>query len=418
MLVVTKLKQRRKLSVQRRNLSIATAEGTAATIFQTLLGGPFLTGYLLYLGAGSAVIGFVLAISTLVNVSQIFIAFMIQKLESRKWMMILFVALHRLLWASTGLVPFIFDKEWWVPAFIAIYTSAFIANAVGGVLWSSLISDLVPARVRGRYFGIRNTVLNALGGLTLFIGGKILDSNTESKGFMILFIIIFIFAFINIATFFFYPDLPFEKSTEKKLIPMMKKPFKDKPFMRSTIFLAGWLLLQTIVVPLFSYVMLDILNISYQTISLLTIVQTIAMMISFYVWGNLNARFSNKTLLFWTLPIIAASCMVWGFISILPTVLVLMVSHILLGVGSGGFNQMVFNFTIGDTPKSERPMFIAMYSAITGLTCFLGPMIGGQIFKVIKVFPVAIQQYGLQSLVGTLMLVVALTFGKKILKDA
>ncbi|MNP19927.1 Major Facilitator Superfamily protein [compost metagenome] len=287
-----------------------------------------------------------------------------------------------------------------------------------GVLWASLISDIVPAGVRGRYFGIRNTFLNALGSVMLFVGGKILDSNPESTGFMILFILIWIFAIANIVTFFFYPDLPFERSTENKILPMMKKPFHDKPFMKSTLFLALWLLLQTLVVPLFSYVMLDIMHINYETISLLTIVQTISMMASFYVWGNLNARFSNKTLLFWTLPIIAGSCMVWGLLSVLPMLLVLLISHILLGAGIGGFNQLVFNFTIGDTPKSERPMFIAMYAAITGITSFLGPVIGGQIYSLIGELPLWVQQYGLQTIVGTVMLIVALTFGRRILRDS
>ncbi|MCP1424482.1 hypothetical protein J3D43_002998 [Paenibacillus xylanexedens] len=36
-----------------------------------MLGGPFLTGFLLYLGAGSRHIGFVLAITTFVNIAQI-----------------------------------------------------------------------------------------------------------------------------------------------------------------------------------------------------------------------------------------------------------------------------------------------------------------------------------------------------------
>lgn len=416
--IPTASKRKRKLSLQRKHLLISTGEGIPSTIFQTLLGGPFLTGYLLYLGANSSVVGFVLAITTLVNIAQVFIAFMIQKLQSRKWTLVIFVALHRILWSSTGLIPFIFDKEWWVPVFIILYTSAFMANTVVGVLWASLISDIVPAGVRGRYFGIRNTFLNALGSIMLFVGGKILDSNPESTGFLILFILVWIFAIANIVMFMFYPDVPFERSTEKRIMPMMKKPLRDRPFMKSTIFLASWLFLQTLVVPLFSYVMLDLLHINYQTVSLLTVVQTVAMMLSFYVWGNLNARFSNKTLLFWTLPIIALSCLVWGLISFLPLLFVLVISHILLGGGVGGFNQLVFNFTIGDTPKSERPMFIAMYAAITGVTSFLGPMIGGQIYNVMKVFPDWVQQYGFQTVVGFIMLIVALTFGRRILKEA
>lgn len=415
--ILTASKRKRKPSLQRKHLFIATGEGIPSTIFQTLLGGPFLTGYLLYLGANSRVVGFVIAITTLVNVAQLFIAFMIQKLQSRKWTLVIFVTLHRILWSSTGLIPFIFDKEWWVPVFIILYTSAFMANTVVGVLWASLISDIVPAGVRGRYFGIRNTFLNALGSIMLFVGGKILDSNPESTGFLILFILVWIFAIANIVMFIFYPDVPFERSTENRMLPMMRKPLRDGPFMKSTIFLAIWLFLQTLVVPLFSYVMLDLLHINYQIVSLLTVVQTVSMMVSFYIWGNLNARFSNKTLLFWTLPIIALSCLVWGSLSFLPMLLVLIISHILLGVGVGGFNQLVFNFTIGDTPKSERPMFIAMYAAITGVTSFLGPVLGGQIYNIMESFPDWVQQYGFQTVVGFVMLIVALTFGRRILKE-
>jgi MFS family permease len=399
-------------------LFIATLEGVPATVFQTLLGGPFLTAYLLYLGAGASVVGFVLAITTFVNIAQIFIAFMIQKLRSRKWTLIIFVSLHRLLWSATGLIPFLFPKEWWVPIFIIVYFSAFMANAVGGMIWTSLISDIVPAAVRGRYFGIRNTFLNALGGILLFIGGRILDDYPGSVAFTILFSVAGFFAICNIGTFFLYPDVPFERSVENRFLPMMKRPLHDGPFMKSTIFLAGWLFLQTLIVPLYSYVMLDLLHINYESVSLLTVIQTVSMMASFYIWGNLNVKFSNKTLLFWTLPLIAASCLTWGLLAILPMMLVLVVIHILLGVGVGGFNQLAFNFIIGDTPKSERPMFIAMYSAITGLTSFLGPLMGGQIYGFMNDWPTWIQQYGFQTAVGVIMLLVALTWGRRILKEA
>lgn len=66
---------RAQKSIQRKNLRIATMEGVPAVMFQTLLGGQFLTGYLLYLGADSSQLGFVLAITTFVNIAQLFAAF-------------------------------------------------------------------------------------------------------------------------------------------------------------------------------------------------------------------------------------------------------------------------------------------------------------------------------------------------------
>lgn len=63
-------------------------------------------------------------------------------------------------------------------------------------------------------------------------------------------------------------------------------------------------------------------------------------------------------------------------------------------------------------------MFIAMFAAITGVATFFGPMIGGQLFKLMKVLPDWVQQFGFQTVVGFVMLIVALTFGRRILKEA
>ena len=189
---------------------------------------------------------------------------------------------------------------------------------------------MVLGPIRGRYFGIRNTILNAIGSLTLFIGGLILDKYAGWSGFAILYVVIGICTVLNIIGFLGYPNLPFEKSTESKFLPMLKKPLKDASFMKAVYFIAGWLLIQTITVPFFSYIMLKTLKISYQQVSAITVVQTVIMMMSFYVWGNLNARYSNKRLLFWTLPLIALSCLMWGGLAFLPTLVVLYSAHILI----------------------------------------------------------------------------------------
>lgn len=396
----------------------ATWEGVPAVILQTLLGGPFLTGYLLYLGAESSEVGFVLAVTTLFNVLQILVAYLIQRLQYRKKAMIVFTFMHRILWGATGIIPLIFPERWWIPVFMILYMAAFIANTVSAMLWTSLISDMVPSKVRGRYFGIRNTILNALGALTLFVGGIILDRVPGGGGFLILFIISWIAIASNLSLFFLYPDPPFEHSSERQFKAMIRKPLSDTTFIKSTLFLAGWLFLQTLIVPLYSYAMLDILHISYSVVSIMTVAQTVIMMIGFYVWGNLNARYRNRTLLYWTLPLIAGSCLTWGLLSVLPMIPVLLLSHMLLGAGVGGFNQLAFNFMIGDTPKSERPMFIAVYSAITGFTSFLGPVLGGFIFKRIADAPDWVARYGFQTTVGLLMVLIALTVGRRVLRAA
>jgi MFS family permease len=408
---------RKKMSPNRKYLLAATFEGIPAVILTQLLSGPFLTGYLLFLGASSGEIGFVLAITTVVNISQILMAVLMQKFRNRKRIIVIFGSLHRIGWASVGLIPMFFDKEWWVIIYMILYSTAFLSNALAGVVWTSLISDMVPAQVRGRYFGIRNTIHGAIGSVALYVGGVILDHHPGYQGFTYLFVISGICAIWNMFAYMLYPNPPFEGSTESKPLGMIGKPLKDQDFIKAILFLSLWLFLQGTSVPFFNYVMLKLMNISYQWVSIVTVAHTIVMMISYYIWGNLNARFSAKTLLYWSLPMIAAACLLWGTLAFLPGLLVLFLVHILLGIGLGGFNQMVFTFTIGDTPKSERPMYIAVYSALTGFAAFLGPILGGRIYEWLDGTPLWVQEYGLTVLVGLILLVLGLWIGRLVLRD-
>lgn len=410
-------KWRRKPSEQRKYLWVATLEGFPAIILIQLLGGPFLTGYLLHLGASSKQIGFVLAVATLANVVQIGMAVVMQKFRNRRMLLLFLGGTHRIFWTLTGIVPFLVAKEWWVPLYMLFYSIAFLSNGGGGIVWASLISDMVPASVRGRYFGLRNTILWGIGCAALFAGGQILKHAPGDAGFHILYGICAFCAVLNIIAFWFYPNLPFEPSTEGNPLAMIRKPFQDRQFSRAIVFLSVWLFLQNIAVPFFSYVMLQMLQKDYEAVSILTMVQNIAMMISYYFWGRLSSRYTTKTLLRWTLPIVAASCFVWGGLAWLPGTAVLAAAHVLLGVGVGGFNQLVFNFISGDTPKSERPMYIASYNALTGFTAFLGPMAGGWLYGKLAGAPLWTQQYGVSLSVGAMLFLLALVFGPRVLRE-
>jgi MFS family permease len=402
---LTKKTSSRGPSDYRGGLWAATLEGLPAIVIIQLLGGPFLTGYLLYLGATSQQIGIVLAMTTIVNAAQIVMAIAMQHISNRKWTLLIFGGTHRLLWVSTGIIPYIAAKEWWVAVFIVMYTTAYLCNAAGAVVWTSLMGDIVPSRLRGKYTGRRNTLLWALAGLCIIVGGQILEAFPGGEGFRILFMICGVCAVLNIVAFAFYPNPPFEKSTERAVSGQIKRPFQDAVFRKAIIFLSVFILMQNIAVPFFSYVMLDVMQISYSHVSMYTLVMTLFMMAGYYVWGMLNARYPTQSLLLWTLPFIAGSCLIWSGLTVLPVWLVIGLAHICLGIGQGGFNLLAFNFIIGDTPKSERPMFIAVYSTLTGFAAFAGPILGGKLYDVAEQAPDWVQRYGISVIVGLLLVV-------------
>src|SRR5690606_8292136 len=276
-------------------------------------------------------IGFVLAVPPLANILQLVAAFIMQRMENRKRWMALASIVHRSMWVLTGVIPFVLPEAYQVPVFIVMFLISYMNASFGSVVWASLISDMVPPQVRGRYFGIRNTIHWAFASITLLLGGQILEQAvSQHVGFVIIYGIAAVCTLWNAFELFKYPNPPFEKSSEKGSISKLLRPVKDRSFLLATSFIALFIPLQNIAVPLFSYVMLEVLDVSYTQLTIVTTIQMIVMMISYYFWGNLNARYRTITLLLWSLPILALSCLLWIGMEFLPVIVVLVLVHVAL----------------------------------------------------------------------------------------
>ena len=408
---------RQSESENRRSLRISLIEGIPANILANLLGGPLQTVYLTYLGFSAFHIGLVLAIPPFALLIQIFIAFAMQTWHNRRLAMALFGVAHRILWIGTGLIPLTFSEDAWIPVYIALWLASMISAQASGVIWTSLMADVVPPAIRGKYFGIRNTIHWAVVCITLFAGGQIMEWLPGPKGFTVLFTVSVACVFWNGWALSRYPNPPFQRSESGRSLKMFVRPFADRRFLSATLFISVFILLQNIVIPLFSYVMLEVIDLSTSKVTLSIMLQNMVMMISYYYWGVLNSRYSTNTLLLWTFPLIAASCAVWAGMAILPVMLILLVVHILLGFGFAGYNLLVFNFLIGDSPKSERPMYVAVFSAFTGIAGFIGPIAGGWLYDKASTGPLWLQTYGLTTFAGLALLAISLVVAPFVFKS-
>ncbi|MCC3374946.1 MFS transporter [Cohnella sp. REN36] len=392
----------------RRGMRASLREGIPANIVGNLLGGPLQTAFLLYLGFSSEQIGLVAAIPSFTLLIQIFIALGMQRWRNRRRLVTIFGTTHRTLWVATGLIPLLFPEASWAPLYLIVFLLSFSFGQAGGVIWTSLMADIVPPSLRGRYFGIRNTTHWAVVSLTLLLGGQLMEWIPGGRGFTILFAVSALCVVWNGIELSRYANPPFQPSQDGGSAGVrLFKPLRDRGFVTATLFITIYILAQNIVVPLFSFVMLHRLHLSYSSVTLITMLQNIVMMVSYIYWGNLNARYPARTLLLWTFPIIALACLAWFGLAALPVLLVLGAVHILLGIGLGGYNLLVFNFLIGDTPKAERPMYVAVFSALTGIAGFVGPIVGGWVYKAAGDAPAWIQDYGVTGLAGAVLLLLS-----------
>jgi len=399
---------RRTESENRKSLRISLIEGIPANILANMLGGPLQTVFLTYLGFTAFHIGLVLAIPPFALLIQVLIAFAMQSWQNRRFFVALFGIVHRTMWVATGLIPLAFPEDAWIPAYLAMWLVCMISGQAGGVVWTSLMADVVPASVRGKYFGIRNTIHWAVVCVTLLLGGQIMEWLPGTQGFVVLFGIGAACVVWNGWALTRYPNPPFQPSESGRSLGLFARPFKDRRFLKATLFISSFILLQNVVIPLFSYVMLEVMKLSTSKVTLIIMLQNLVMMISYYYWGVLNSRYSTNALLLWTFPIIAGSCALWAGMAILPAMLVLIVVHAMLGFGLSGYNLLVFNFLIGDSPKSERPMYVAVFSAFTGIAGFIGPIAGGWLYDEAAGGPIWLQSYGIAAFAGAALMALSM----------
>jgi len=97
----------------------------------------------------------------------------------------------RIVWLVIGLVP-IFRPEWLVrgTAFklLAVLTAVFyFVHSVGSPAWLSWMADLVPAKIQGRYWSLRQVGCSATSVLARLVSGYYLDAHKNMGGYAAVF---------------------------------------------------------------------------------------------------------------------------------------------------------------------------------------------------------------------------------------
>jgi MFS family permease len=159
----------------RRSLNAAVAEGAFAEVFAACATGAVITGWALYLGASPAVIGLLGALPLGAQVANLPAAWLTSA-RSRKAVTLWAVGLSRLTFVPLLALPTLdATQSTKLHLFLAIVAVSTLASVIGNSAWVAWMGDLVPDRLRGRFFGRRTIFLNIAGTLTSLAAAILLD---------------------------------------------------------------------------------------------------------------------------------------------------------------------------------------------------------------------------------------------------
>jgi len=188
-----------KMDYKKSRINYTAADTAAQTIAQ-LVGGTFLASLMSYSGISDANIGIISSLVSLAALSQIFLINFFKRLKKYKFL-VCFTSLQRILFSIIYLIPLLAINDTVKGAMIVVlYFLGQIFVQIGTPASQDWIASLVPSRLRGKYFSIKDSVAVFVVSTTMLLAGMILDYFTERNleiGFILIGTMIFILTMIN-----------------------------------------------------------------------------------------------------------------------------------------------------------------------------------------------------------------------------
>ena len=404
----------------RRSLNFVIYAVMANMFSAVVTGGAAWTGFQRdIIRASDFQIGIIAAIPVAASTIQLFISYIVEKRRNRRFLFFFFGLAGRFLWIPIGLVPFIIpqafsDLRVWLVVVLVAFVS--FGNSFSNICFQSLLSDLVPMRIRGRYFSARQRMFLIVGVFAGLIVSWIVDASGP-VGYTIVLVIAGISGMTDIACFFFvkWPPMqvPPENQKSTGFLTMLREVAKNKSFMKVTLFFTIWHFSLNVSGPFFNVYMLNNLRMSYTQITMFNQITSNIITIFFVSkWGNLIDTHGHKPLMQIVCVFIIMVPVLWIFINPGNTWLII-ISNITSGLFYPVIDLSQQNLCLNQSGEKNRSMYLAVFFATVNLLgVSLGNAVGGYLVQVpyaalaqqhISLFGVALNQYHYIFLTSSLL---------------
>ena len=336
----------------------------------------FMIPLALAVGAGNEAIGLINSVPTFFGmISQLFTSKFIKKMKSKKKAALFTSLLNRFALIPIIFVPFFYGSGVWM---ILIFLSLYILlTEVGDTAWTAWMADLVPEKIRGKFFGTRNMLSNIVALVTTFLVGWFLQWVNDPIGFSIIFIISIIFGFIS---YIYYRKIPepeppkYHRHFRFSFMHFLGGVKRHRNYSSFVVFRMFMQFAVQLASPFVVVYMLRDLNIGYFWFAFATAAYILANMLSQKYWGIMSDRYGDSPIMKMCTLLTPFTILLWMFVNTGSQVVVLQIFN---GFVWAGFNLASFNYLLDTVPKEARPVFIANYKFLTQLGMFVGPIVGG-----------------------------------------
>lgn len=300
----------------RRGLRLSIAEGMFAQVHISLTSGAILTGLALLMGAGNMTLAILSGLPLLLQPFQLLSAWLVERQGARK-PVALIGSMGRLMWLLLVLLPY---APWTPTQRIGVLLLTIVASnaliTMCGNAWTQWMTDLVPPRERGSYFGTRNMAISLVAMGANYGAGWWLDymraQNTLTLGYALMFALACGCAAVSTMVLFRQPEPPMRRAPRLPLRDLVRLPLRHAEFRRFLGANMAWQVALAAAAPFFSAHGLSVLQIPFKTLALFDSITAATSLLCLPLWGRLADRWGHRKVMLIGLALVIPLPLNWA----------------------------------------------------------------------------------------------------------
>ena len=266
-----------------------------------------------------------------------------------------------------------------VYAICAISVLSTLSTAFGSPAYTSLLGELIPIRVRGRYLSSRQLAMSVCGLVAVPVAGRIIQSAGFPAGYRISFGLALVAGIAATLSYSRIPEPtgPSQRSTTSGTSRRWKDLLSQRAFLRYCLTGLIWGVGCQIAAPFFAVHMVENLAFSKTTIGMLSTVSTLASLSAMRVFGPRIDRRGARWVM--TASGLLIPFIPWSWLLVrLPWQAAL--ANVLGGFAWGGYNLGALNLLLNILPEEHRGRGVALFNTVGAFAAIVGPLAGGAIY--------------------------------------
>ncbi|MDX2186289.1 MAG: MFS transporter [Opitutaceae bacterium] len=327
-------------------------------------------------------IGLITSLPFFCNFLQVFFSPFISRVLSPRMTTVWFASIHCVTWAVVAVllsyVP-VHDSETTTRWLSLWFFVSSLAAAVAGIGWNQWVQELVPARLRGKYFGRRNGLLSFSNTAFLLLAGWALETwNYSVEVFQGVIAGAVFLRLFSLRWLYQMPESPEPVKPDRDIKAELKTVQASRSLLAFVAFGAIWSFAANMFGPFYHVFMFEKLEMSALQISLLAVIAAFGGALSLPAWGQLLDRFGNKSVMTLSLLLWQVQNLFWCFLGP-ENKEWLYWMWLAGGTVSAGFVLGQFTLLLKLIPVEAKSLAIGVNLAVTSIIAAMAPISGGWI---------------------------------------